>query len=96
MVRVATTLPDDLQRTLTRANAGELEIRVPEIVAAAEMVYAGAHQLIYAVIGIAAGVVAYQAYDRGRGVLSAVLVVVAAGAFIALGSSMLARRRPRR
>jgi predicted unusual protein kinase regulating ubiquinone biosynthesis (AarF/ABC1/UbiB family) len=96
MARVATTLPDDLQRTLTRANAGELEIRVPEIVAAAEMVYAGAHQLIYAVIGIAAGVVAYQAYDRGRGVLSAVLVVVAAGAFIALGSSMLARRRPRR
>ena len=96
MARVAATLPEDLQRTLTRANSGELEIRVPEIVAAAELVYAGAHQLIYAVIGIAAGVVAYQAFDRGRGLLATALIVVAVAAFAALGSSMRARRRPRR
>ena len=93
VARVAATLPDDLQRTLTRANAGELEIRVPEIVAAAELIYAGAHQLIYAVIGIAAGVVAYQAFDRGRGLLATALVLVAIAAFIALGASMRARRR---
>ena len=96
MARVATTLPDDLQRTLSRANAGELEIRVPEIVTAAELVYAGAHQLIYAVIGIAAGVVAYQAFDRGRGLFAAALVLVSIAAFVALGASMLARRRPTR
>lgn len=96
VARVATTLPDDLQRTLARANAGDLEIRVPEIVAAAELIYAGAHQLIYAVIGIAAGVVAYQAFDRGRGLLATALVLVATFAFIALGASMSARRRPAR
>ena len=96
MARVAATLPEDLRQTLTRANAGELEIRVPEIAAAAELIYAGAHQLIYAVIGIAAGVVAYQAYDRGRAVLATALVVAAIVAFLALGVSMRGRRRPRR
>ena len=96
MARVAATLPEELERTLTRANAGELEIRVPEIVAAAELVYAGAQQLIYAVIGIAAGVVSYQAFDRGRGLLATALVIVAVASFGALGSSMLSRRRPRR
>jgi ubiquinone biosynthesis protein len=96
MARVAATLPEDLRQTLTRANAGELEIRVPEIAAAAELIYAGAHQLIYAVIGIAAGVVAYQAYDRGRSVLATALLVAAIVAFVALGASMLARRRSTR
>ena len=96
MARVAATLPESVQQTLTRANAGELEIRVPEIATAAELIYAGAHQLIYAVIGIAAGVVAYQAFDRDRIVLATALVIVAIAAFVALGSSMLARRRPGR
>ena len=96
MARVATALPESVQQTLARANAGELEIRVPEIAAAAELIYAGAHQLIYAVIGIAAGVVAYQAYDRHGLALATALVLVAIAAFAALGSSMLARRRPRR
>ena len=93
MARVAATLPEDLQRMVARANTGELEIRVPEITAAAELIYAGAHQLIYAVIGIAAGVVAYQSYDRGRMVLAAALIVVALAAFAALAGSMRSRRR---
>ena len=96
MARVAATLPEDLQRTLTRANAGELQVRVPEVAAAAELIYTGAHQLIYSVIGIAAGVVAYQAFDRGRGVLSALLVLLAIAAFSALGWSMLSTSRLKR
>jgi predicted unusual protein kinase regulating ubiquinone biosynthesis (AarF/ABC1/UbiB family) len=46
MARVAATLPDELERTLARANAGELEVRVPEIVTAAERVYAGARGVV--------------------------------------------------
>jgi predicted unusual protein kinase regulating ubiquinone biosynthesis (AarF/ABC1/UbiB family) len=70
MARTAMTLPDDVQRVVSRANRGELEIRVPEITDAARMLYAGVHQVIYCVLMTACGVIAYQAYDAGSIVLS--------------------------
>jgi ubiquinone biosynthesis protein len=66
MARRAITIPEDLQRVLGRADRGDLQVRVPEIEASARLVYAGVHQLIYCVLATATGVIAYQAYERGR------------------------------
>jgi hypothetical protein len=93
MARTAITIPDDLQRALARANRGELEMRVPEITSAARLLYAAAHQLIYAVIGTASGVVAYQAFERGRNTLAWWLVAAAAAAFVGVTLSMRTARR---
>ena len=88
MARTAVTIPDDLQRVLTRANRGELEIRVPEISAAARLLYAAAHQLIYTILGTASGVIAYQAGERGHETLAWILGIVAVLALLLLAGSM--------
>jgi hypothetical protein len=77
MAKSATVLPEDVRQTLARANRGDLEIRVPEINAAARLVYAGARQLVLCVIGTAAGVLSYQAYDRAQFGIAATLFIVA-------------------
>jgi predicted unusual protein kinase regulating ubiquinone biosynthesis (AarF/ABC1/UbiB family) len=96
MARSAITIPDDLQRVLARTNRGELEVRVPDISAAASLLYAAAHQLIYTILGTAAAVIAYQAYERGSATLASSLAVAAVVAFAALAASMRAARRGRR
>jgi len=95
MAKSATVLPEDVRQTLGRANRGELEIRVPEISAAARLVYSGARQLVYCVIGTAAGVISYQAYDRGQRLIAASLLVVAVVFFGRLTWSMLVASRQR-
>jgi predicted unusual protein kinase regulating ubiquinone biosynthesis (AarF/ABC1/UbiB family) len=95
MAKSATVLPEDVRQTLGRANRGELEIRVPEISAAARLIYSGARQLIYAVIGTAAGVLAYQAYDRGQNHIAGPLFVVALVFFGGLAWSMTGASRRR-
>ena len=77
MAKSATVLPEDVRQTLARANRGDLEIRVPEISAAARLVYAGARQLVLCVIGTAAGVLSYQAYDRAQFGIAGTLFVFA-------------------
>jgi predicted unusual protein kinase regulating ubiquinone biosynthesis (AarF/ABC1/UbiB family) len=93
MARSAITIPDDLQRVLGRANRGELEVRVPEISAAARLLYAAAHQLIYAILGTTAGVLAYQSHERGRETLAWWLAGAGVAAFVALAASMRAASR---
>jgi predicted unusual protein kinase regulating ubiquinone biosynthesis (AarF/ABC1/UbiB family) len=66
MAMSALTLPEGIQRLVSRANRGELEVRVPDVQAAARLVYAAAHQLIFAVMATALGIVAFMADDRGR------------------------------
>jgi predicted unusual protein kinase regulating ubiquinone biosynthesis (AarF/ABC1/UbiB family) len=88
MARTAVTIPDDLQRVLTRANRGELEVRVPEISSAARLLYAAAHQLIYTILGTASGVIAYQASERGNTTFAWVLSAAAALALLLLVRSM--------
>ena len=88
MARRAVTLPDDLQRALDRLNRGELQVKVPELERSARMVYAGAHQLIYCVLATASGVLAYQAYDRGRERIADALGAVSAVLLLSLFVSM--------
>ncbi len=87
-VRTAMTLPDDVQTTLARLNRGDVQVRVPEITAAARMIYAGAQQLIFCIIGTTTGVIAYQAYDRGRERVAVVLGLVSVATILALVASM--------
>jgi predicted unusual protein kinase regulating ubiquinone biosynthesis (AarF/ABC1/UbiB family) len=89
MARRAVTIPEDLHRALERTNQGELEIRVPEINSAARMIVSAAHQLIWCVIAVAAGLTAYQAYDRGRETVAIILVVVTGCALVAMIGSMI-------
>ncbi|HEV8447960.1 MAG TPA: AarF/UbiB family protein [Gemmatimonadaceae bacterium] len=95
MAKSAAVLPEDVRQTLGRANRGELEIRVPEINAAARLVYAGARQLIFAVIGTASGVLSYQAYDRGQRLIALPLLVIAIVFLGGLTWSMLVVSRRR-
>ena len=53
-----------------------------------DCIYAAAHQLIYTILGTAAAVIAYQAYDRGRGTMAWWLAFAAGVAFVALAVSM--------
>ena len=92
MARAAATLPDQITRVLDRTNNGELQVHVPEISSAARLLYAGAHQLIFAILATASGVLAYQAYDRDRLVAAAILAVLAILAMSALISSIRRNR----
>jgi len=92
MARAAATLPDQITRVLDKTNSGELQVHVPEISSAARLLYAGAHQLIFSILATAAGVLAYQAYDRGRVAAAVILGVLAVVALSALTSSIRRNR----
>ncbi len=92
MAMSALTLPEGIQRLVSRANRGELEVRVPDVQAAARLVYAAAHQLIFAVMATALGIVAFMADDRGRDVLSRWTTAGAAVCVVALIASLWGAR----
>ncbi|MEO6879039.1 MAG: AarF/UbiB family protein, partial [Gemmatimonadaceae bacterium] len=89
----AATLPEGLQQLLTRANGGELVVRVPEITVASRLLYAAAHQLLYGLLGTAACVLAYQANDRGRAFLTWSLSAAAVVCFVSLLVSLSTTKR---
>jgi ubiquinone biosynthesis protein len=92
IARRAVTIPEDLHRALERTNQGELEIRVPEINTAARLIVGAAHQLIWCVIAVSAGLTAYQAYDRGRDAVATILTVATVAALLAMLRSMRSSR----
>jgi ubiquinone biosynthesis protein len=63
----AAAIPEALRDTLMRTNRGELEVRVPEIAAAARLLYAGMRQLMLTAMAMGLGVITFDAYDHGRG-----------------------------
>ena len=58
-----TGTPEDMRRYLTRANRGELEVRVRGVQEGGRAVYAVGRQMIYTAIGLFA---AYQALESWR------------------------------
>jgi ubiquinone biosynthesis protein len=60
------TLPDGVRSLLTQTNRGELEIRTPDVRIAADVVYAGMRQLVYAMFVTGSTVLAYVAHGRGE------------------------------
>jgi ubiquinone biosynthesis protein len=96
MAMSAMTLPEDMRRYLSRANRGELEIRVRGVQDGAVVVYAAVRQLIYTTIGLFCGYEAIEAWHRhevalakGLGGAAAVMLL------LLLLSSFLARPRLR-
>ncbi|AKT38293.1 uncharacterized protein CMC5_024380 [Chondromyces crocatus] len=89
----ALTLPDDLRKYLTRANRGEAEVKVRGLSQAAGLIYAGVQQLIFAALGIAAGMAALQLHLAGQVALSRACLYGAGGALSLLVLSMLFTRR---
>jgi len=59
------TLPEGLNRFVTRANRGEIEVRVQGLRESADLVYAAAQQLVFGVLAAGAAVIGYLARVRG-------------------------------
>jgi len=89
----ALSLPDDLRKYLHRANRGELEYKVKGLGQAAQLVYTGVRQLIYAAIGIASGIAALQLYLAGHLVVARYCMYGAAFMTVMLLGSFLFSRR---
>jgi predicted unusual protein kinase regulating ubiquinone biosynthesis (AarF/ABC1/UbiB family) len=95
MALAALTIPDGVQRLLARANRGELEVRVPEVREAAELMYAAAHQFVYSIIATGAGVVGYVAYTRGESTIAFWMTTAAIILLAAVIGSLVTARRSR-
>lgn len=92
----AMTLPEDVRRFLTKANRGELEVRVRGTREGSMAMYAAARQMIYTAIALFCG---YQALDSWRHqelwLAHWLLGVAVASAVLLLGSSVISRPRTR-
>ncbi len=89
----AITLPDDLRKYLTKATRGDLEYKVRGLQQAAHVVYRGVRQLIYAALGIAAGLAALQLHLAGQAQLARYCLYGAGTMGVVLFLSMLLSRR---
>jgi ubiquinone biosynthesis protein len=88
MAMSAMTLPEDMRRYLTKANRGELEVRVRGLQEGARTVYASGRQLIYTAVGLFAGMEALESWRRHEAAMtrSFVGVAIAAGVMFVLSS----------
>lgn len=93
MALSALTIPEGIQRFLTRTNRGELEVRVQGLREGASLVYAAAHQLMYSVLATGAAVIAFLSRERGDGAVAMGASVVAGFFLLCLVGSLLAARR---
>ena len=57
-------LPEGVNRLVSRANRGELQVRVEGLRESAKLVYAAAQQLVFGVLAAGSGVIAYMAHER--------------------------------
>jgi ubiquinone biosynthesis protein len=96
MAMSAMTLPEDMRRYLTRANRGELEVRVRGLQEGGRAVYAVGRQVIYTAIGLFAGSEALESWRRHELAMARDLGLVAALAGVMLLlSSLFSRPRSR-
>jgi predicted unusual protein kinase regulating ubiquinone biosynthesis (AarF/ABC1/UbiB family) len=58
------TLPEGVSRLVTRANRGELQVKVEGLRESANLVYAAAQQLVFGVLAAGAAVIGYLAHTR--------------------------------
>jgi ubiquinone biosynthesis protein len=89
----ALTIPAELQRFLTRANRGELDVRVEGLRESANLVYAAAHQLVFTLLALGTGTIAYLAHVRGDTVVSTIAVSASGFFGICLLISLVIGRR---
>ncbi len=91
------TLPEDLRRTLRKAERGELEVGVQGLADGARLLYAAGHQLLWGLFALGTGALAYLARLRADEAFAAGFAA-ASGFFLLclVGSLWRARRWSRR
>jgi predicted unusual protein kinase regulating ubiquinone biosynthesis (AarF/ABC1/UbiB family) len=93
MALSALTIPEALNRVLTRANRGELEVRVHGLQESANLVYIAAQQLVFCVLTTGGGIIGYLARDRGDATTAIIAGVVAAVSLFGLAVSLISARK---
>jgi predicted unusual protein kinase regulating ubiquinone biosynthesis (AarF/ABC1/UbiB family) len=89
----ALTIPAELQRFLTRANRGELDVRVEGLREGANLVYAAAHQLVFTLLALGTGTIAYLSRVRGDNVVASIAITASTFFAVCLAISLLLGRR---
>jgi predicted unusual protein kinase regulating ubiquinone biosynthesis (AarF/ABC1/UbiB family) len=95
MAMGAMTLPEDMRRYLTKANRGEVEVRVRGVQEGARTIYTAGRQIIYTAVGIFASLEAIESWRRHEPALFRGFGAAALGCAILLGLSSVFSR-PRR
>lgn len=93
MALSALTIPEALNRVLTRANRGELEVRVRGLQEGTNLIYAAAQQLVFCVLTTGGGIIGYLARDRGDTTTAIIAGAVAAVSLLGLGVSLVSARK---
>jgi predicted unusual protein kinase regulating ubiquinone biosynthesis (AarF/ABC1/UbiB family) len=96
MAMSAMTLPEDMRRYLTRANRGELEIRVRGVQEGARTIYTAGRQIIYTAVGLFAGVEALESWRRHELALARGLGIAGIVCGVLLVLSSVFSRPPKR
>lgn len=87
------TIPANIQTVLTKANHGELEVKVKGLTESANLVYTLGHQLLYGMFVMFFGGLGYLAHTNGDTVLSNGMFGVSAFFLLALGAAFLRARK---
>ena len=87
------TLPEGVNRLVTRANRGELEVKVQGLRESANLIYEAAQQVVFGLLAAGASVIAYLARVRGDRFTTTTGVVVAAVFLFGVVRSMWRARR---
>ena len=95
MAMGAMTLPEDMRRYLTKANRGEVEVRVRGVQEGARTIYTAGRQIIYTAVGIFATLEALESWRRREPALFRGFGAVALGCTLLLALSSVFSR-PRR
>jgi len=93
IVLSAITIPTNIQNFLTKANHGELEVKVKGLTESANLVYALGHQLLYGLFVMFFGGFGYLAYSNGEFALSKGMLSISAFFLLSLGYSFLYARK---
>ena len=96
MALSAITIPEGIQRFLTRANRGELEVRVQGLSEGASLVYAAAHQLMFSILATGSAVIAFLSRERGDTAVATGAGFLTGVFLLLLVGSILSARRWRR
>ncbi len=89
----AITIPDDLKRCLAGLNSGELEIRVQGTRERSRLLYALGHQVLFGLLALGSGVLAYVAWTRGDVLIARWSIGIGGFFAVCLGGSLLSARK---
>jgi predicted unusual protein kinase regulating ubiquinone biosynthesis (AarF/ABC1/UbiB family) len=93
MALSALTIPEGIQRFLTRANRGEVEVRVHGLRESATLLYAAAHQLMYSLLATGSAIIAFLSWERGDRTITMGAGALSGFFLLCLVGSLLAARR---